>query len=251
MRIAIPLPTSADLTYNQRSWPSYAQAIRDQGAEPVEIPLDLPESALKALAETCHAILLPGSPADVSPTRYGHATEGYTSPADPQRESTDLFLLEHAFALEKPLLGICFGCQILNVYRGGTLLQDLATVPVNHPSARGVAVAHSVLVAPASLLASTTDAAEAPASEDFLHLPVNSSHHQAVGIAGQGLHVSARCPQDNVVEAIEGPSPDQHFVLAVQWHPERTTEVSATSRALFARLVVEAEKWAARPTPRQ
>ena len=153
VRIAIPSPTSADLAYNQRCWPAYAEAVRAHGAQPVEIPLDLPVPELQALAESCDAILLPGSPADVAPERYGQTLEEETSPADPQRESTDLFLLEHAYLLQKPLLGVCFGCQILNVYRGGTLLQNLATIPINHPSARGVAVAHTVSIAPASLLA--------------------------------------------------------------------------------------------------
>ena len=201
---------------------------------------------MAALAATCQGVLLPGSPADVAPERYGQKTEEHTSPADPAREMTDLFLLEHAFQLQKPVLGVCFGCQILNVYRGGTLLQDLAAMPVNHPSARGVAVAHEVLVAESSLLASETAPAEAPGRDGFLHLPVNSSHHQAIGLVGDGLRITARCPQDKVVEAVEGPNPEQHFVLAVQWHPERTTETSATSRQLFARLVAEASKWAAR-----
>ena len=184
MRIAIPVPTSADPAYNQRCWPSYAEAVRAQGAEPVEVSLNLSPQQLQVLATSCQAILLPGSPADVSPQRYGQATEEHTSPADPLREATDLFLLDHAYSLKKPVLGVCFGCQILNVYRGGTLLQDLAILPVNHPSARGVAVAHQVLVASVSLLASVTEAEEAPRLDGFLHLPVNSSHHQAVGIAG-------------------------------------------------------------------
>jgi putative glutamine amidotransferase len=245
LRIAIPTPTTADLDYNRRSWPSYAESVSAAGAEPVEIPLNLPHTGLQALAERCQGILLPGSPADVAPARYGQHLEEHTSPADPAREATDLFLLEHANLLQKPLLGICFGCQILNVSLGGTLLQDLATVPVNHPSARGVAVAHTVAVAPASLLASICDPDEAPERDGFLRLPVNSSHHQAVAIAGHEAHVSARCPDDRVVEAIEGIDPESHFVLAVQWHPERTTQSSATSRAIFARLVAEAGRWAA------
>lgn len=246
LRIAIPTPTSSDLPYNRRCWPSYAEAIRNSGAEPVAFPLDLSEPELGLLAGSCQAILLPGSPADVAPSRYGQSREENTSPADPAREATDLYLLDHAFAHKKPILGVCFGCQILNVYRGGTLLQDLAIFPVNHPSAAGVAVAHTVLVAPASLLGTIGDPPEAPEIGGFLKLPVNSSHHQAVGLPGEGLHVSARCPQDSVVEAIETATPEDHFVLGVQWHPERTTDSSATSQALFARLITEAGKWAVR-----
>ncbi len=242
-RIAISIPTSFDLDYNRRSWPAYAEAIRTHGAEPVEIPLNLTPASLAALVATCDAILLPGSPADVSPSRYGQEADEASSPADLPRETTDLVLLEHASAAKKPILGICFGCQILNVFHGGTLIQDLAAMPVNHPSARGVITAHTAAIAPNSLLGSILDPIEAPEIEGFLRLPVNSSHHQAVGIAGQSLRISARCPQDAVVEAIEGPASADHFVLGIQWHPERTLESSATSRLLFARLVNEATRW--------
>jgi putative glutamine amidotransferase len=71
---------------------------------------------------------------------------------------------------------------------------------------------------------------------------VNSSHHQAVGIVGDGLRIVARSPEDNVVEGVEGMAAD-HFVLGVQWHPERTYETSAASRALFARFVAAAREW--------
>jgi putative glutamine amidotransferase len=74
---------------------------------------------------------------------------------------------------------------------------------------------------------------------------MNSSHHQAVAIPGSDLQVSARCPQDGVVEAIEGPFVGEkpHFVLGVQWHPERTMDSSSTSRALFTRFLDEAGRW--------
>jgi len=73
-----------------------------------------------------------------------------------------------------------------------------------------------------------------------LSLPVNSSHHQAAQVAGEGLQIVARCPQDGIIEALEGSSPD-HFVVAVQWHPERSVEDDQTSRAIF-RALVEAAK---------
>ena len=242
-RIAIPIPTSFDLNYNRRSWPAYAEALRIHGAEPVEIPLNLTPTGLAALVATCDAILLPGSPADVNPFRYGQEADEASSPADLPRETTDLMLLEHASAAKKPILGVCFGCQILNVFHGGTLIQNLAVMPVNHPSARGVITAHTAAITPVSLLGSILDPIEAPETEGFLRLPVNSSHHQAIGIVGDNLRISARCPQDAVVESVEGPAPAEHFVLGIQWHPERTTESSATSRLIFARLVDEASRW--------
>lgn len=247
VRIAIPCPTSSDLAYNRRCWSSYAEAVRANGAEAVEIALDLASDDLSALASSCQGILLPGSPADVTPARYGHQVDTACSPPDLPREEVDLFLLRYAHSHAKPILGVCFGCQILNVYRGGTLLQDLAVLPVNHPSARGVIVAHTAAIAPNSLLASVIEAQEAPESEGYLRLPVNSSHHQAIGIIGDGLRVSGRCPQDAVVEAVEGLNPEMHFVLGVQWHPERTFAESASSRSIFKRLVREARGWVDTP----
>jgi len=84
--------------------------------------------------------------------------------------------------------------------------------------------------------------------DGMLHLAVNSSHHQAIDTPGDGLRISARSPEDGVVEAIEGtPEGVGGYVLGVQWHPERTYAESAASRALFARFIREAEAWAPKP----
>ena len=246
-RIAIPMPTSFDQEYNRRNWPAFAEAVRMFGAEPVEMALDLSPRAIAELANTCQAILLPGSPADVNSAKYGQDRGEATAAPDLQRENVDELLLQDAHNLYKPILGVCFGTQLLNVWRSGALLQDLTILPVNHV-ARGVAVAHTVLIPEASLLGELVDREEATVADGFLRLPVNSSHHQAIGIAGDGLKVVGRCPQDGVVEAVEGPqqADREHFVLGVQWHPERTVATSPTSRNLFARLVREAAAW----TPR-
>ncbi len=247
-RIAIPSPTSYDPEYNRLNWPAFADAVRDHGAEPVEFQLDLSPRAIAELANTCTAILLPGSPADVNPAKYGHARDEATAPADLPRENVDELLLQDAHNLYKPILGICFGAQILNIWRSGTLVQDLTVLPVNHSASRSVAIAHSLAIPAQSLLGSIVDRDEAPLDGEFLRLPVNSSHHQAIGIPGDGLRISARCPQDAVIEAIEGPQHAEglHFVLGLQWHPERTTSTSATSRKLFARLAHEAAGWSPR-----
>ncbi len=248
VRIAIPTPTSFDLEYNRLNWAAYAAAVSDAGGEPVEILLDLNPRAVAELANSCQAVLLPGSPADVNPAKFGQERDAATAAADLPRENVDELLLQDAHNLYKPIVGICFGAQILNVWRGGTLVQDLTILPVNHSAARGVLVAHSALIPQESLLSEIVDLVEPAQEGNFLRLPVNSSHHQAIGIPGDGLRVVARCPQDGVVEAVEGPQHprEPHFVLGIQWHPERTTAVSATSRAIFARLVREAAAW----TPR-
>jgi putative glutamine amidotransferase len=259
-RIAIPQPTTTDLAYNQRSWPNYADAVTRSGGDPVLVPLSETAAQLRETLRGCSGVLLPGSPADVDPARYGEQRDPATAPADPAREAIDWLLLDEAEKHGMPVLGVCFGVQSMNVWRGGSLVQDLTPMPVNHGAGGSVAVAHTVLVAPDSLLASLLTSDEAPTSGDFLRLPVNTSHHQAIGAPGDGLRIVARCPDDGVIEAVEGTSlasPDgagmfhvEHsdsrpqFLLGVQWHPERSYEISAASRALFDRLIAEARLYA-------
>jgi putative glutamine amidotransferase len=224
--------------------------VQQAGGEPVEVPLTLTPSEIADLINTCQAILLPGSPADVNPQKYGHDPIEATVDADHARENVDELLIQDAHNLYKPILALCFGVQILNVWRGGTLVQDLTVMPVNHAAGGSVAIAHTAMVAPESMLGSLLSTDEAPTQEDFLRLPINSSHHQAIGIPGDGLRVVARCPQDGVIEAVEGGQATEgataHWVLGLQWHPERSTEISAASRAIFSRFVAEAAAW----TPR-
>lgn len=242
-RIGIPLPTSTQADYNARSWPLYAAALKQAGGDPVEIPLNLEPSEMAKLATSCQGILLPGSPADVNPAKYGQPRQPETAPADLARENADELLLQDAHNLYKPLLAICYGMQSLNTWRTGTLVQHLLPMPVNHRAGASVTVAHTVSIHPGSRLAAAVGASpEAVATADFLRLRVNSSHHQAVGIAGDGLEVVARCPQDAVVEAIEGRNPD-HFVLGLQWHPERSIESSAASRLIFQWFIQAAAAW--------
>jgi putative glutamine amidotransferase len=254
-RIAIPVPTSFDQAYNRQSWPQYAAAIERSGAQAIEVQLNqLPAETAKLLA-TCQGILLPGSGADVNPQKYGQEPAEETAPPDPARENVDELLLQDAHNMGKPIFTICFGTQMLNVWRGGTLVQHLTGMPVNHKAGRAVGIAHTAAIPTDSLLGSLVQAevpaAATPLSESgFLRLPVNSSHHQAIGIAGDGLRVTARSPEDGVVEAVEN-TPDAvggNFVLGVQWHPERTFDQSAASRALFARFVAEAAAWSPKPS---
>src|SRR6185436_7161058 len=103
---------------------------------------------------------------------------------------------------------------------------------VNHEAGKDVAVAHTVDVEPASRLAKVISGNQEAAGKKPLAVSVNSSHHQSAAVIGDGLRVVARSPQDKVIEAIEGTSPD-HFVIAVQWHPERSFDTDPASKALF------------------
>ncbi len=193
--------------------PLYKAAIEQAGGEPVEVPLDLDNHGIARLAASCDGVLLPGSRADVNPEKYEAVRGPHTADADSARDNVDELLLQDAYHMRKPVLGICFGIQMLNVWRSGTLVQHIDTAVLHGVSGE---TRHPVEIAPASRLAEIIGVDKADS-----RIEVNSSHHQAVERVGDGLRVAARCPQDGVIEAIEGTAPN-HFVLGVQWHPERT-----------------------------
>jgi putative glutamine amidotransferase len=234
-RIAIPVPHSADAEYAERALPQYLHAIERAGGEPVCIPLDHSPEAVTKLIEGCEAVVLPGSKADIDPAKYHAPRDPKTAAADFKRDIVDQILLQHAYTTHKPVLGICYGLQILNVYRGGTLLQHIQSA-VNHEAGRTVPVAHAIEVDSTSKLGTIVAAGVKLPRNRALSIAVNSSHHQAAEVAGEGLRVVARCPEDGVIEALEGTS-DDHFIVGVQWHPERSVEEDEASRAIFRALV--------------
>jgi putative glutamine amidotransferase len=236
-RIAIPVPHSGNREYAERAFPQYENAVRAAGGEPVRIDLDqTPEQVVKQI-EACDAVLLPGSPADVDPRKYNANRHEKTAPADVKRDLVDETLLQDAYTTHKPILAICYGLQSLNVYRSGSLVQHIES-PINHSPGRTVADAHQVNIEPKSKLAEIVGT-----SSSAQHtVAVNSSHHQSADTVGDGLRVAARSVEDGVIEALEGTAPG-HFVLAVQWHPERSVhdgpEVAESAHAIF-RAFIEA-----------
>ena len=232
-RIAIPIPKSDDPDYTGRALPQYEQAVAEAGGTPVRIPLDQTPADVMKLISRCDGVLLPGSGADVDPAKYGAERDKETAAADSRRDTVDELLLQDAYNMRKPVLAICYGLQILNVYRSGTLVQHIPDfLPVetknlvDHAVGRKMEYAHQIVIEPKSKLAEILGAAE---------IRANSSHHQSAGEIGDGLRIVGRCKEDGIIEALEGTAPE-HFVLAVQWHPERTTS-DAPSRAIFSSLV--------------
>jgi putative glutamine amidotransferase len=242
-RIAIPVPTSYDPEYNERSWPVYAKAVERSGGEPIAVPLDDAAKAAE-LAQACDGVLLPGSGADIDPAKFGQQRNPNCANPDPAREQVDSVLLAAAELQTKPVLAICFGTQMLNVWRGGSLIQHLPESPINHRQ-RGIVEAHQADVAPDSLLASVAGLN----GDGVFHvehsergrcrIAVNSSHHQSIAAPGKGLRVVAVSPEDGVIEAVEDTAGRQ-FLLGVQWHPERTYDESPQSKAIFDRFLAEA-----------
>src|SRR5579864_3902230 len=210
-RIAMPEPCSYDREYSNRALPYYLQAVEKSGGEAVVIPLGLSPEEIARRITRCSAILLPGSKADVDPQKYGAAPHPRSAAPDPLRDAADELLLQDAYNMRKPVFGICYGLQSLNVWRTGTLVQHIES-GIEHSPADKDQMVHEVTIEPESILAENAGR---------LVAAVNSSHHQSAEVPGDALRVVARSPKDGVIEALEGTSPD-HYVLAVQWHPEKS-----------------------------
>ena len=246
------MPHGSDPKYAERAIPQYEQAVTLAGGEPVRIGLNQSASVIRNLIEDCCGVLLPGSKADVDPERFHTARSPKTAAADPRRDEVDNVLLEDAYRLRKPVLGICYGLQSLNVYRAGSLVQHIPDFlpeetrgKVNHEAGSKVSVAHSVEIDSESLLGEILCAnGRTPQSgqprlgsqASKITLPVNSSHHQSAEATGAGLRIVARCPDDGIIEALEG-TDAEHFLLAVQWHPERSVDQDEASPMIFLAFV--------------
>lgn len=247
-RVGVPYRTSSEEAAGEHTkHEHYCQAIRAAGGEPVAVSLRLGDAELATLLGSLDAFVLPGSPADIDPVVYGAARHPKCADADPARERTDRAVFVHAIAEQKPMVAICYGVQSLNVFLGGTLVQDIpseipnalihsrAGVDRNAPDPM-----HEVKIPQGSRLA---ELAGAVLGQDNFSITaqVNSRHHQSVDKPGRGLRVTATAP-DGVIEAVEwtggdaSPERGKNWIVGVQWHPE-TMLGDALAAALFKDLV--------------
>jgi len=205
---------------------TYAEAIYAAGGTPLLLPLIAETDYIESVMAHVDAIALSGAVNDVDPLRYGHEPRPKLGPVVPRRDETDMLLLAAAEARQLPVLAICFGIQSLNVYRGGTLIQDIDSEvkePLKHMQGDLFwRRSHSINITEDSLIARLADST---------HTTVNSHHHQAIDIVGRDLEPIAWAP-DGVIEAVINTRSDQ-FVLGVQWHPEVGWENDLLSQALF------------------
>lgn len=207
---------------------AYARAVMGAGGVPLVIPSDLNPAEAADLIRRLDGLLLSGG-GDVEPWRYGGDVSARLIDVHPDRDALELELVRHAVAARRPLLGICRGCQVLNVGLGGSLYEDLAASfpgALRHdiPGEESSLPAHEVAVAEGALLGALLGRSS---------ISVNSHHHQGLKAIASGLRVTATAP-DGLVEAVE--MPGHPFCLAVQWHPERLTHEPWTLK-LFAALV--------------
>lgn len=201
----------------------YTDSVSGAGGMPLLLPAVRSLELCPHYLEICDGVLLSGG-GDVDPFWFGQTADEELGEIDPVRDAFEIKLAQLALAAGKPVLGICRGCQIMNIAAGGTLMQDIKSGRMHEQKAPRDYPIHDILIEEGSRLNRImgTD-----------RIRVNSFHHQAIDVPGENMVISAWAADDGIVEAIE--SRDKPFYLGVQWHPECMRDYY--SHNLFAALV--------------
>lgn len=206
---------------------TYIAAVEQAGGHPVLLPVTSSCEIVRTHVALCDGFVFIGG-GDIDPRRYGKEPHPMNEALDPRREHYDFHLIEEVIEARKPFLAICLGCQEVNVWLGGSLIQDIPSETATwlaHASEQAPYFSrHRVSVVPGTRLA------EIVACESLL---VNSSHHQAIEKLGSGATLAARS-EDGLIEAFE--LDNYPFGVCVQWHPEALIEEPAHAH-LFRALV--------------
>lgn len=212
----------------------YGEALENAGAIPLHLSLIPKKELIFETVENLDGILLPGSDTDVDPYYYGEDPHPGIKRTITEKDETDFLVIEAAEKYGIPILGICFGMQILNVSRGGTLFQDIASQIKNHiKHEQGIPLernSHIISVGTGSLFSRliTTEV-------EVSTVKVNSHHHQAIKDVGSNLKATAWA-NDGVIEGIEDTREDV-FAVGVQWHPELNYKFDDYSSKIFKTFV--------------
>ena len=208
----------------------YSEAVEAAGGVPVHLSLIPKSEYINEALAGLDGVLLPGSNTDVDPHFYGEEPHPQLGTVIPEKDETDLMVLAGIERSNMPLLAICYGMQALNVSRGGTLIQDIASqVEGSLKHEQGIPHtrhSHSIEIADDSILADLNAVRTANGN-----VRVNSSHHQAIGKLGRDLEPIA-WSKDGIVECIQDNRPNK-FALGVQWHPEMTVGIDKLSLGIF------------------
>ncbi len=210
---------------------SYVRRIEEAGGLPLAIPPLADAGLISEVLAACDGIVIVGGE-DIDPREYGEEPLATHHPLPAFRESFDLALARRILDEETPVLGICYGCQLLAVAAGGSLIQDIPTQvegALTHGGVYPHLPTHPIEIEPGTRLHAILGAER---------LEVNSAHHQAPRSVGSGLIVSARAP-DGVIEAFEGAG--DRFLVGVEWHPDLMPE-HPEQRRLFTALIDAARR---------
>ncbi len=212
----------------------YSEAVEACGGVPVHLSLIPKAEYISEAVAGLDGILLPGCNTDVDPHYYSEEPHHKLGTVIKEKDETDRLVLSEVDRLKTPLLAICYGMQALNVFRGGSLVQDIESqVPKSIKHEQGephTRNSHSLKIAGGSILSGMTAVKN---SNEVIR--VNSSHHQAIKKVGKNLKAVAWA-KDGIIECVQDTRKDR-FVLGVQWHPEMTADFDHISREIFALFV--------------
>lgn len=212
---------------------TYGNAISDAGGVPIILVKTEDDEKLKKQVEKLDGLILAGGD-DIDPNLFGEGPHQNLGTIEPGRDAYEMALIKHALAMDKPILAICRGTQILNITEGGTMYQDIY-------SQMGDVYQHTQK-APTEYMSHYVTIDETSKLYEIMgdsRIRVNSFHHQANKAVGDGYMISARS-DDGVIEAFESTKHD--FVIGVQWHPECTYFVDKYSKKLFETLIEMSSK---------
>ncbi len=208
----------------------YSEALEAFNAVPLHLPLIPNKKYIVEALQTLDGILLPGSDSDIDPLLYGEEPHSKLGKVVPEKDKTDLLVLAEAERLSIPVLGICFGMQVLNVFRGGTLFQDIDTQiskSVKHEQGKPLdRNTHTIKIEKGSLLSRLITTGS---------VKVNSHHHQSINQVGKNLKPTA-WTKDGFIECVED-TREERFNFGVQWHPEHSWKADKLSNKIFKTFV--------------
>ena len=206
----------------------YIKSVIKNDATPMIIPFNTNDEIIKKQLSSVDALILSGGH-DVNPLNYNNQPREKLGQTFDKRDKFDLKLIKYALEKDIPVLGICRGLQILNVYFGGSLYQDLSYD-------KKIYIKHDQQYNPKNI-SHTVELTQGSKLYDIFSkniISVNSFHHQTIDNLADGLIASALSP-DGVIEAIE--HKDYKFVVGVQWHPEMLHEVDESMNLIFKALI--------------
>lgn len=214
----------------------YVESVMKAGGFPIALPTVADKEYAKRVIEFADGVILPGSITDVNPKFYGTEKSQFCGEEGVARDQSDFFLLDEAFKRKIPVFGICFGHQSLNVFCGGSLYQDLA-----HETHTNINHRQWDLNSPPTHTVKMEDDSIVHRLFEQHVIPVNSFHHQGVKKLASNLRATAYAP-DGVVESYENRN-NGHFLMGVQWHPERMWREFPVQLRLFEEFISAAGNW--------
>ncbi len=214
--------------------PAYMNCIEECGGVPIILPMTKSKDMIKRCVDMCDGFLFSGG-RDISPELYGERTLDICGFVEQERDIFEMQLLREVLGSSKPFLAVCRGIQLLNVYFGGTLYQDIYAMTgtaVSHSmTSRCDDVCHKIKILPRTVFTKIFGSAV---------LDVNSYHHQAIKDVGIGLCIGAVSPDDSLIEGVY--IPGHSFAVGVQWHPELLIRRDPSSKYLFTKFVESTSK---------